>query len=541
MQQLLNVWSRLDMRRRVIVVAATAGMFLTVFFLSKVATAPGMALLYAGLENQAAADVVRALEQRGAMFEVRGDSVYVDSSQRDELRLVLAGEGLPVTGGRGYELLDTLNGFGTTSQMFDAAYWRAKEGELARTIVNSPFVSQARVHIANNGSNPFQRNVSPSASVYVVPSGAPVSPVQANALRYLVASAVAGMHVDDVAIIDANGTLIGVADEPTGTGSGDDRSLILRERVLRLVEARVGAGNAVVEVSVDTVTETESIKEKRFDPESRVAISTETEERSDASQNQAGGAVTVASNLPDGDAAEGEGSSAQTSETRERVNYEVSETQREIVRAPGEVKRLTVAVLVNGLPATNANGTTQFRPRPPEELDALRDLVASAVGYREERGDVITLKSMELPTVAPMGTVADSSIWNRVHLDVMTLIQLAVLSIVAFVLGLFVLRPILTKPAAISAGGLPALADHADTLSPATAREPALTGEIDDGDFSPVAATGIANGNVDSGELPALPDDADDPVARLRSMIGERQEETVEILRTWLEQSEETT
>ena len=541
MQQLLNVWSRLDMRRRMIVVGASAGMFVAVFVLSKMAATPGMSLLYAGLESGAAGDVVRALEQRDSAFEVRGDSIYVPAAQRDELRLILAGEGLPMTGGRGYELLDSLNGFGTTSQMFDAAYWRAKEGELARTIVNSPFVAQARVHIANNGSNPFQRSVRPSASVSVIPAGASVTPEQANALRFLVASAVAGMKVDDVAVIDANGTLIGPAENSTANMTGDDRSQILRDRVLRLVEARVGAGNAVVEVSVDTVNETESILEKRVDPESRVAISTDTEERSDTSKNQANGSVTVASNLPDGEAASGEGSSAQASETRERVNYEVSETQREIVRTPGEIKRLTVAVLVNGLETAGDDGKATFQPRPDDELNALRDLVASAVGYQEQRGDVITLKSMELPAAAELGTAAVPSFWSRMQLDIMSLIQIAVLAVVAFVLGLFVLRPILTQPPELPAGSLPALAGPSSEKLPDMAGQPALTGEIDDGDFAQVRQLDDPNGDARVGELANMAGGPDDPVARLRSMIGERQEETVEILKSWLEQSEETT
>ena len=117
----------------------------------------------------AAGDVVRALEQRGATFDVRGGSIFVDSSQRDELRMTLASEGLPANSTSGYELLDSLSGFGTTSQMFDAAYWRAKEGELARTIVASSQFAMARVHIASTGSNPFQRGITPKASVSVTP------------------------------------------------------------------------------------------------------------------------------------------------------------------------------------------------------------------------------------------------------------------------------------------------------------------------------------------------------------------------------------
>lgn len=171
MQQLLNAWTGLDLRRQIIVIAATVAMFFAVLAMSRMATAPSMTLLYAGLENGAAGDVVRSLEQRGVVFDVRGGSIFVDSKERDQLRLTLASEGLPANSNSGYELLDSLSGFGTTSQMFDAAYWRAKEGELARTIVASPHVSMARVHIATTGSNPFQRGITPKASVSITPNG----------------------------------------------------------------------------------------------------------------------------------------------------------------------------------------------------------------------------------------------------------------------------------------------------------------------------------------------------------------------------------
>ncbi|EBA17069.1 flagellar M-ring protein FliF [Roseobacter sp. SK209-2-6] len=518
-----------------------------------------MRLLYAGLESGSAGDVVRSLEQRGTPYEVRGGSIYVPSDQRDELRLTLASEGLPANGGKGYELLDSLSGFGTTSQMFDAAYWRAKEGELARTIVGSPHISQARVHIANTGSNPFQRTVDPTASVSVVPLGSPITPAQANAIRFLIASAVTGLAVDNVAVIDANGALIGSTEAAAAAGAGsDDRSQSIRDRVMRLVEARVGHGNAVVEVSVDTVTDTESIREKRVDPESRVAISTDVEERADSSSNQTG-EVTVASNLPDGDAASGEGSKNNTSATRERVNYEISETEKEIIRGPGAIKRLTVAVLINGTTSTTATGETQFEPRPEEELAALRELISAAVGFDESRGDVITLKSMELPSIEPQGTEATASFMDNLYFDTMGIIQVAALALVSLILGLFVVRPILASSGSGDSAALPALSspDPMGDLPGGLPELPAMNTAPNMGDFmmnpdlgSNIALDGeIENeaGQFDSlggmGGLPALGGGmgggGDNPVDRLREMIGERQEETVQILRGWLEENEE--
>ncbi|WP_170411584.1 flagellar basal-body MS-ring/collar protein FliF [Ruegeria atlantica] len=527
MQQIGTVWASLDRRKQIIVAGAVVLVFLGILTMSRLATAPSMTLLYAGLESGAAGDIVRSLDQRGVQYEIRGGSIYVPGSQRDELRMTLASEGLPANGNRGYELLDSLSGFGTTSQMFDAAYWRAKEGELARTIVGSPHVSQARVHIANGSSNPFQRSVAPTASVYLVASGAEITSDQAKAIRFLVSSAVSGLAPENVAVIDSNGAVIGAQDGPVAADTADDKSRQLRERVLRLVEARVGVGNAVVEVSVDTVTKTESIRERRFDPNGRVAISTDVEERSDSARNQSAD-VTVASNLPDGDGAGGDESNSNATQTRERVNYEVSETELEVHNGPGAIKRLTVAVLVNGTRTVGADGIETFTPMPQSELEALQELVASAVGYDAERGDVITLKSLDLPVVEPQGSLATTSLWQKVHFDAMSLVQMAVLALVSLVLGVFVIRPILTQPLTA-----PAL------LPAGAAQDPDsyLTGEIateEGGQFTSLP------GQAPTGNVPALATDTGaDPVDRLRAMIGDKQEETVEILRSWLEEGEE--
>ncbi|MEY8842101.1 flagellar M-ring protein FliF C-terminal domain-containing protein, partial [Cribrihabitans sp. XS_ASV171] len=211
-----------------------------------------------------------------------------------------------------------------------------------------------------------------------------------------------------------------------------------------------------------------------------------------------------------------------------RVNYEVSETELEILRVPGAIKRLSVAVLVDGIRGTGADGTATVEPRPEGEMQALRELVESAVGYDAERGDMITLKSMDLPTVAPQGTAATASIWPNMIFDPISLIQMATLALVTLVLGLFVIRPMLARPSSDPIR----LPPGDPTSDEATPSAQVLMGEIqnEDGSFGNPAQTAIpaiANGN------------GEDAVARLRAMIGDKQEETVEILRSWLEDREE--
>ncbi len=529
LQNVFTLWSSLDLRRRIVVVGATLAMFAAVLGLSRMAAAPDMVLLYAELEPGAAGEVIAALDQRGVPYEVSGDSILVDAVQRDGLRMALAAEGLPAVGGGGYELLDQLSGFGTTSQMFDAAYWRAKEGELAWTLLAMPEIRAARVHIASGPTRAFQSETDASASVTLTTTTGSLTEAQARAIRHLVASAVAGMRADSVQIIDTVGGLIGgEEDAEFASGQAADRAAAIKGNVERLLAARVGAGKAVVEVAVSLVSERESFTERKFDPQGRVAISSESEERT-GSSTEPGGDVTVASNLPEGDAEAGEQGRSQSSETRERVNYEVSETQREVLRTPGDIRRLTVAVMVDGVASVAADGTRTWEPRSEEELATLRELVASAVGLDEARGDVLTLKTLEFQEL-PLaeGTEAASPLLPAFGpLDLMGMIQTAILAVVALVLGLFVIRPILAS----SARALPAT-EMPLALPPAFEMSGALDGEVEPAFPMPAFGSAMA-------DMPDLSAVEEDPASRLRRLIEERQAESIEILRNWMETEEE--
>ncbi len=550
MQQLVSVWFAIDGQRRAIVALAAIAMFAAVIGVSRLATSPNLSLLYSGLEASSAGEVIKSLEQQGVVFDIRGDSIFVEAAKRDQLRMKLASEGLPASNGRGYEILDSLSGFGTTAQMFDAAYWRAKEGELARTIAASPQFRSARVHISNTASQPFRRSIKPTASVTVSSASGGVSAAHAKALKFMVSSAIAGMSPENVSIIDGrNGVVIADEKDASGAISGNERSAVLKQNIERLLEARVGPGNAVVEVFLDITTESEAITERRFDPDSRVAISSEKTERTNSSNNTRGGAVTVASNLPEGDGAQGDNnSSSQDSETSELVNYDFSETTRELVRVPGSIKRLSIAVLVDGVIETDpTTNTPTWAPRSDAELSALRELVASASGLNEDRGDTLTLKSLEFQQVESAGEVVAPSLLQQLNIDIMRIIQLTVLSIVSLVLGLFVLRPILTNntvpalPIPSRPPELPGPSPIADVSNPVPGQisGTVLTGEIDNRatlppglatvQSAPVAAIGNVAQNANPG----------DPVERLRSMIADRQDETVDILRTWIDGKEE--
>ncbi len=521
---LSSVWSNLEPRRRVTVILATLGIFAAVLLLSRVATQKDLSLLFGGLEPTVAGKVITALDQRGATYEVRGGGIYVEASMRDALRMSLAGEGLPAPGAQGYELLDNLSGFGTTSQMFDAAYWRAREGELARTILANPQISAARVHISAASSRPFMAQQVPTAAVTVTTGGVPLSQQNIKALQYLVGAAVTGLAPTDVAVIDDSGGLLSEAGEAPSSALADERAERLQQRAERLLAARVGPGNAVVEVSLDTVSQSEQIIERTVDPESRIVISTDVTEASEASQDSRGSDVTVASNLPDGDAGAGGASNSEASETRSLTNYEVSQTERQITINPGTIRRMTVAVLVNEVVDVQEDGSVQYTARSEEELASLQELVASAVGLDTQRGDLITLRSLQFEPVSldpGLGTIV-SEVSSPINMN--QLIQAGILAAVALVLGLFVVRPILSTQGGVGDGEIAALPSPG--MEEGDDMFANMGSAFDEPDFPDF-------GGLDTPQLGGP--GGGDAVDRLRDMITERENETVQILQGWIE------
>ena len=513
MKQLQKFWEGLDPRRRLIAGLSALAILAAVFGISRVATEPSMAMLYSGLDSAAAGEVVAELEAEGVAFEVDGSSILVDRAARDRIRMQLAAKDLPAGGPAGYEILDNLSGFGTTSQMFDAAYWRAKEGELARTITGSPNVRTARVHLANPVSQPFSRTPAGSASVTVTMSRGDLDRGQAEAIRYLVSSAVAGVAPDAVAVIDSARGVVLAGKEDGFDGSGaspNERAETLRANVQRLLEARVGQGHAIVEVNVDADMDSQTINERTIDPDSRVAISSDTEQ---SSENATGTSpsVTVASNLPDGNTGGAAGENKRNaSNSRERQNFDVSETRRERVIQPGQVRRISVAVMVDGIIETAADGTETWAPRPAEEMDTLRQLVQSAVGFDEKRGDTVTLESLQFTAPPEQGSLATRAGSGFLDAYGARLAQLGVLGMIVLALIFFVLRPMTARRSPLELSELTGPRALADETS--RSHVPQIGGDLLD-----------------------LPAHTVNKIERLRDVITSRGEDSAAVLRSWIE------
>jgi flagellar M-ring protein FliF len=308
----------------------------------------------------------------------------------------------------------------------------------------------------------------------------------------MVALAISGLAPEDVAVIDSlRGIIAGPnVDKMTNPSVvADDISQRLEAKVQRLLEARLGAGNSEVSVTVDVTRALERTSAVRFDPESRV-IRQKTTNDANQTGTTTGGALTVASNLPQGAGANGGGTNTARNST-ESVSYEVNETRTEVERLPGEIKRISVAVMLNeqAVTAGAAGGTGA------DLLAEFEGLISSAAGLDVARGDVISVEIMpfnvaqtEAPPVAPtfIQTMLDRYMWSG--------LQALLLSIVVLVLGLGVIRPIL-RPKTKSA-------DEAD---------------------------GSPTGDAQSGSGAEA-----DPFAYLKDYAREREEETAALLQEWL-------
>ncbi len=454
---IINVWLALPLQKRIISVASVLATMAFVFLLASFTMKPKMGLLYSGLDQATAGDVIARLDGLGAKYDVRGNAIYTDVKRRDSLRLELAREGLPKQSVLGYELFDDLNSFAMSSEMFDATYWRAKEGELARTILAMPNIKAARVHLGTQKAAGFTKAPKANSASVTVSSSSGLNSEQAKAIQYLTALSIVGLNPEDVAVIDTvRGLVAGPGLNVPAEMGGDgeiERTAKLKENLLSLLEARVGPGNARVNVSLDLDRTRETLTERTFDPESQVVKSQTTSDVSDSSSGQ-NAAVTVASNLPEGAGAGGTNDS-ERSETTETVTYEISEIVRNREILPGAVKRMTIAVLVDEQQTIAEDGTVTSEARSEEELAVLRDLVASASGLDEERGDALTVRSLPFKKPEITDFVTKPSMMEKfVEQYLWSTIQSLILGLVALILGLFVVRPLLSQKRDGVAGNL---------------------------------------------------------------------------------------
>ena len=458
MESLTNLINRIGMPR-LAAMATVAVLMLGFFaFLITRASAPSLAPLYTGLSLEDSSAIVTELQTLNVPYELRGegDTILVPRDQITTLRMTLAGEGLPTRGQVGYEIFDQQSTLGATSFVQNINNVRALEGELARTIASLTRIRGARVHLVLPERELFRRErKDPSASIVLSVRGE-LSNGEIRAIQHLVASAIEGLTPSRVSIVDDAGNLLasGTGEDRTGVLAGevDERTLgfenRLRTRVEDMLANVVGAGRARVEVAAELDLNRSTVTQETYDPDGQVVRSTQTRESENLS-NGASGQVTVANELPGASQNNGAaGATEQGTSTEEVVNYEISKTTQTAVTEAGALKRLSVAVVVDGTYADDGAGNLTYTPRTADEIAQILTLVRSAVGYSAERGDsveVVNMQFAERPDLSVPGTDANAGLLDFTRDDLMNGAEMAVTLLIALALVFFVMRPLLKK------------------------------------------------------------------------------------------------
>ena len=491
-------------------------------------------LLFAGVDMREAGEITQRLEQADIPYELRGDgsSIFVARSRVLEARMMLSAEGLPSRGSIGYEIFDQPDALGQTQFQQNINRLRALEGELARTIASLDGIAAARVHLVLPERQLFARETEqPSASIVLQLRRSELTPGQVRAIRNLVASATPGLSTNRVTILDEAGRLLAAASTEEGAVAEgiDARQAAVEDRIRRtvtdIVEGVVGQGNARVQVSAEMDFNRVSETSERFDPEGRVVRSTSTTEESANSAERAQGS-TAAANVPDTGGGQASSNAAQNtnSSTQETVNYEISRTTRTEVSEGGRIRRLSVAVAVDGVTTPGeGEAAASYAPRSEEEMQRLTALVRSAVGFNAERGDVVEVVNTQFARVAAAEAPPEPGMFAFLgDLDVMRIIEIAAALIASLAFVFFVLRPLIGGLVR-GGGGNPALP------GPPAGAAPALPGPAG---AAALPAPEEADAAIDIAQIQGRVRASS--VKKVAEVVDQHPDESIQIIRGWL-------
>jgi flagellar M-ring protein FliF len=451
--------------RRLAILGAVAALVLAVIGVGSVyLNKPAYETLYVGLERSDVNQIGLVLGEAGIGFDVDADgtAVLVSAGKTAQARMLLAEKGLPTSANAGYELFDNVGSLGLTSFMQQITRVRALEGEIARTIQSISGIKAARVHIVMSERASFRRDEQqPTASVVIRASE--VDAIKnAMSIRHLVAAAVPGLNADKVTVLDSNGTLLAAGDDPTNTSASRsmnvERSVEMQieENIRRALAPYLGPENFRASVKADVNTDQRQIEETIFDPESRVERSVQiVRSNENANQRSAAAPASVEQNLPDAEptASAGPESSEQSERKEETTNYEVNSKRIATTSNGYTVEKMSIAVVVNQQRLATILGEASTPDLINERIAEIQKVVASATGFSETRGDVISVSAVEFIDGLDGEAVAEAGFFDAASHHVGTMINAMAFVVVVFLLAWFGLRPMaaaLGKPMAVA-------------------------------------------------------------------------------------------
>jgi flagellar M-ring protein FliF len=538
----LDVLKKLGPQKLMALGAVTLALMAFFAFIIMRVTAPSMTTLFTDMTLQDSNAVARELDQRGVKYEMRmdGGTIMVPKDNVLRLRMELASKGLPQGGGVGYEIFDKTDSLSATSFVQNVNQLRALEGELARTIRSLDRVQNARVHLALPEKQLFQRDRKEARASIVLKVRGELEAGQVRAIRHLVATAVEGLKPDRVSVVDEAGRLL--AD---GAGDATDTAVIaaekqqgferrIRQQVEDIVASVVGRGRARVQVAAEMDFNRIQQTQESFDPESRVVRSTQTRNENNVSNEARDGQVTVNNELPGNAAgANGNNNREASQKNEETVNYEISKTIRTETIEGGRIKRMSVAVLVDGNYARAANGQMDYQPRSGEEIDRITALVRSAIGFDQRRGDsleVVNLRFAEAPVVTEM---KEQTLFERLFSfskdDTFRMMELGVLALVSIFVFLFVVRPLMATISTPDKATKTVMVQGPNGQM-VTVAAPVVAGALTgpDADAPPTATEQMIEMSQITGAIQAR------SIEKVGDVASKNPQETVAILRQWI-------
>ncbi len=555
MNGLLDQFRRFGAARLAAMLAVTLALIGFFAFVMLRMSQPAMGVLFAELSSQDVSAIIKDLDTRGIKYELRGDGQTILAPRADvpKLRLELAGKGIPSGGGVGYEIFDKGDAFSSTSFVQNINHLRALEGELSRTIRSIGRVQAARVHLVIPERRLFERDREPPRASIALKLAGELDNAQVRAIRHLVSSAVDGLKPERVSIVDERGRLLadGAQGEQGMVGVAlDERQGAIERRIKAqvddIVASIVGPGRARVQVSALLDSNRIESRSETFDPESKVIRSSQNRTEASASNEQREG-VTVGNELPGAQQNQGQQQGQQrdtSSKNEEVVNYEISRTTRTEVQDGGRVRKLSVAVLVDGVYSRQGN-ETNYQPRSPEELERIGQLVRTAVGFDRQRGDqveVVNLRFAEGPQ-APTDLTEQTLMQQLLSFskeDIVRFAEMAVIALLILMVLMVVVRPLLKQVLA---------PDSELRAIPSFMRNGMVVVDQGTGDPSTFSASGGAGGSA-GGEPGQIDVDAPSErmlaiaqikgqlkaqsVEKIGAMVAQNPADSVAVLRGWI-------
>ncbi len=434
-----------------------AGLMLFFIFVSMRISTPVMKPIYTDLASSDSSAMAAKLEEAKISYDISPDGTKLSVPDADvaRARMLLAQNGLPNGGSMGYEIFDKQSSFGTTNFVQNINQVRALEGELARTIGALQPVRSARVHLVLPQRELFSRDSQPSsASVFLnLRPGARLEKEQILAIQSLVASAVPQLKAEKVALIDSQGNLLA-----RGNGDDDNMGSAKDTELRRDYESRtgqtiedivgrvVGYGKVRANVTVDMNFDRVTTNQESYNPDQQVARSTQAVTEKSNERQPAGGNVSVQNNLPGIAGDQLNQPTSENNRTEETTNYEISKTTTSLVHEGGDIKRQSVAVLVDGDYTTDDKGVKTYKPRSDAEIKQIEALVKTAIGYDEKRGDTVSVVNMQfadVSTEAPI--VADDKLFGFEKSELLDAVEIITVAIMVILVILLVLQPMVGR------------------------------------------------------------------------------------------------